>query len=532
MHPTIALRVNGRRTTTVFSILAAVLLSTLGLFWARWIRHQGSLLPASALSEMESALPAPSKSGSVSDHDAFKGGGARRAYSSPGPFMPQLDVGRKAAAGDIEAAGATLTSDGFVQAVAHRDEALVQLFLKAGIDVDGRNTQGQSALSAAVAVADRSMTDRLLAVGANVNSADSTGLTPLMIVAARDSTQLMQLLIENGASIDARDPNGHSPLYYAISTRSIGAMQLLLDRGTPASGKGASELYQLACETGDWRIIEPILERQPNRLEWNVYTRRLVYDAGQARDARKLQLLLSKHATQPTPEGRAQPLLAYALIENNLPFFKFMLDCGADPNTPLNSPTEKVFYQTVTHPELRDYLASEGGLNVLMLAAGLGRTEFVRALLEHGAKRGISSAKSHFPPVLFAAMTQSAPAMQALIPGAPSPEKLRIEISLASQEASVIRNGAIVKTTEISTGKSGYDTKPGEYVITDKNTLHRSTIYKCDMPFFMRLNGRDFGMHAGVVPGYPASHGCIRLPAETARELFKEIPLGTLVSVR
>ena len=52
------------------------------------------------------------------------------------------------------------------------------------------------------------------------------------------------------------------------------------------------------------------------------------------------------------------------------------------------------------------------------------------------------------------------------------------------------------------------------------------------MPFFMRLNCRDFGMHEGVVPDHPASHGCIRLPGEIARRLFKEIPVGTLVSIR
>ena len=58
-----------------------------------------------------------------------------------------------------------------------------------------------------------------------------------------------------------------------------------------------------------------------------------------------------------------------------------------------------------------------------------------------------------------------------------------------------------------------------------------STIYKCAMPFFMRLNCRDFGMHQGNVPGYPASHGCIRVPAGTAQRLFRDLPVGTLVSI-
>jgi lipoprotein-anchoring transpeptidase ErfK/SrfK len=51
------------------------------------------------------------------------------------------------------------------------------------------------------------------------------------------------------------------------------------------------------------------------------------------------------------------------------------------------------------------------------------------------------------------------------------------------------------------------------------------------MPFFMRLNCREFGMHAGVVPNYPASHGCIRMPGEKVRELFKQVEVGTLVTI-
>jgi lipoprotein-anchoring transpeptidase ErfK/SrfK len=67
--------------------------------------------------------------------------------------------------------------------------------------------------------------------------------------------------------------------------------------------------------------------------------------------------------------------------------------------------------------------------------------------------------------------------------------------------------------------------------VTDKKTFHMSSIYKVKMPFFMRLSCRDFGMHEGYVPDYPASHGCIRLPSEAARKFFKEVPIGTLVTI-
>jgi hypothetical protein len=69
-------------------------------------------------------------------------------------------------------------------------------------------------------------------------------------------------------------------------------------------------------------------------------------------------------------------------------------------------------------------------------------------------------------------------------------------------------------------------------VVTDKKTFHISNLYHAKMPFFMRLSCKDFGMHEGELPGYPASHGCIRLPGDSARKLFKEVPIGTLVTIR
>jgi lipoprotein-anchoring transpeptidase ErfK/SrfK len=96
----------------------------------------------------------------------------------------------------------------------------------------------------------------------------------------------------------------------------------------------------------------------------------------------------------------------------------------------------------------------------------------------------------------------------------------------------LIKDGVPVFDTVCSTGREGYSTRVGDYVITDKERNHRSTIYKVQMPYFMRLSCLDFGMHEGFVPNHPASHGCIRLPGDAARKLFAEIPIGTLVTVK
>jgi lipoprotein-anchoring transpeptidase ErfK/SrfK len=68
-------------------------------------------------------------------------------------------------------------------------------------------------------------------------------------------------------------------------------------------------------------------------------------------------------------------------------------------------------------------------------------------------------------------------------------------------------------------------------VITNKERNHRSTIYHVEMPYFMRLSCLDFGMHAGYVPNYPASHGCIRMPEFMAENFFRSVSVGTPVTV-
>ena len=83
----------------------------------------------------------------------------------------------------------------------------------------------------------------------------------------------------------------------------------------------------------------------------------------------------------------------------------------------------------------------------------------------------------------------------------------------------------------LGTGRSGYATPPGAFVITNKNRDWRSTIYHVRMPFFLRLSCGDFGLHQGNVPGYPASHGCIRVPAGKAEELFSLAEIGDAVEI-
>jgi hypothetical protein len=133
-----------------------------------------------------------------------------------------------------------------------------------------------------------------------------------------------------------------------------------------------------------------------------------------------------------------------------------------------------------------------------------------------------------------------------------------IEIDLQEQTAYLIRNGRAVLSTPISSGRYGHLTETGSFKVMDKERNHFSTMYgriedargrtivadadsdmavprggkfvPAPMRYFVRFNN-EIGMHAGYLPGYPASHGCVRLPEEKGIALFNAVGVGTPVTV-
>ncbi|MBB5350558.1 lipoprotein-anchoring transpeptidase ErfK/SrfK [Haloferula luteola] len=135
-----------------------------------------------------------------------------------------------------------------------------------------------------------------------------------------------------------------------------------------------------------------------------------------------------------------------------------------------------------------------------------------------------------------------------------------IRINRAQQKAYFYKGGELVGMSRISTGKEGHNTPPGTYKITEKDRDHRSNLYgifeeigtarvvnddadmsKDKVPAgckfvgapmwnFMRFTG-GIGMHTGYLPGYNASHGCVRMPDKMARAFFDNVQLGTPVVV-
>jgi lipoprotein-anchoring transpeptidase ErfK/SrfK len=141
-----------------------------------------------------------------------------------------------------------------------------------------------------------------------------------------------------------------------------------------------------------------------------------------------------------------------------------------------------------------------------------------------------------------------------------TPENSHVRISLSKQRAYVFAGDELYIDTPVSTGKRAGMTPTGTFRITQKHIDHRSSIYgdfvdrngrvvrsgistKTDsapsgtryrgapMKYFCRLTNSGVGMHVGILPGYPASHGCIRLPAEIAPLIYAKVKLGTTVVI-
>ena len=105
-------------------------------------------------------------------------------------------------------------------------------------------------------------------------------------------------------------------------------------------------------------------------------------------------------------------------------------------------------------------------------------------------------------------------------------------VSLDEQRVHVYRNGVRIAVSTCSSGKPGHETPVGVFVVLQKDRNHRSSTYNnAPMPNMNRLTWDGVALHAGNLPGYPASHGCVRLPLKFSALLFEVTHLGTPVII-
>jgi len=121
---------------------------------------------------------------------------------------------------------------------------------------------------------------------------------------------------------------------------------------------------------------------------------------------------------------------------------------------------------------------------------------------------------------------------QIRVPEKLPPGPLQIIISIKKQQLSLYAGGQLVAHSQVSTGVPGHPTPQGVFSIIQKQIYHESNLYSsAPMPYMQRITWSGVAMHQGVVPGHPASHGCIRLPAAFAKRLWSISKIGARVII-
>ena len=109
---------------------------------------------------------------------------------------------------------------------------------------------------------------------------------------------------------------------------------------------------------------------------------------------------------------------------------------------------------------------------------------------------------------------------------------LIIAVSIEQQKVRVYDANGLFAESPVSTGMKGHSTPMGVFSVIQKNKMHRSNIYSgAPMPYMQRITWSGIALHAGVLPGYPASHGCIRMPMAFAVKMWNWTRMGARVVI-
>lgn len=244
-----------------------------------------------------------------------------------------------------------------------------------------------------------------------------------------------------------------------------------------------------------------------------------------------LQICLDYCADVAAPGKEGQGALTMAIFLNRLDLAEIILRSGVPADTPLNSPGSADFRAAFQEESFRGMVRFDVGVTPLMMTAAAGLEDGARLLLKYNGNPDRRSKRYRTDAVSIACQCSQMRMAQILLGRDPELANQKVVVNLRKQRAVVYRGDQVLLSSECSTGRKGFATPAGRYVVTSKHESWISTLYKVPMPWLLRLNGSEIGMHQGVVPGYPASHGCVRLPSGAAQRFFQSVKIGDLVFI-
>lgn len=415
------------------------------------------------------------------------------------------------------------------QAIEERDTETIPLLMRIGADPVRLPTSpgGVTPLEAAIASGHPATLEAVLRPGEILSGAE---WEPALWLAYRqDNFELATMLLKKGAHARRHRPNGLLLTESATVSRRITWLKLLLDYG---HGTGKSIYYASSRE--DYLTAKFLLDSGAPADFTIVPGQATALSVAMLNGDDRLAALLLKRGAKGNLSlpGNQKPL-HLAIVTKNPETVRQLLAAGADPNEPVVRPVSKDFLEHVQSKDMQWYLTKTRNITPLMLAANTGDLATARYLLDAGAKKNTYTRPHYTWPLNFASRRSDVPMMRLLLGQDPEKRERHIVLSLGEQRARVYdAKGDEIFSTKVSSGKSGYRTRQGEFVITDKHRHHNSSIYGSSMPYFQRLSCSDFGFHYGYVPNYPASHGCIRLPMDSAKKLFAMTSVGDTVTIQ
>lgn len=422
------------------------------------------------------------------------------------------------------------------QAVRDGKSELVALLLRSGADpnyrhplagvasADARNNP--SAAELAFDSGDRALLGKFLTHRTKPETASFDRW--LWNAVANHDCELANLLLAHGARADVRNGAGWLPIEVAVLQGNASLIKLLTDYGSPF---GRS--MHLVSMGGDTRLANLllVLGADPDTMHPPYLERPLSLAIRGRHDMLAIALIgAGADIRFQLPEG--QYPLHLAVAKTRPAIVRALLASGADPNIPFEVPARPEFVSQVRPGVMRWALKMDRNVTLLMMAADSGNTDIAGSLLRAKAKTETWTKVGRLWPINFASRRSDVKMMRLILGRDPLKEERHIVIHLGEQRARVYDSaGNEIFNTKVSTGRKGFATPTGEFVITNKHRDWTSTLYDASMPYFQRLSCSDFGMHQGVVPGYPASHGCIRVPAGNAAKLFSMTQAGDRVRI-
>jgi ankyrin repeat protein len=489
-----------------------------------------------------------------------------------------------------------LTPDGdkvLPWAIRHGRLVFVRRLMEGGADPHQKDAAGSPLLHVAIETGRRDLVAELLTLGADAGALSGSGESALVAALRKDWRDMLRPLALAGADPNLPDREGRLPLQAALDARDLPLAKLMVELGArPLDGSWSTALWKayhardlevcglllglgISPDTPDSAGRRPVqaalMDGRANFLHlflsYGADGSGLFYEASRRHathqtglilahcglpkplpppwldtplglairhgDTRTVSLLLDRGASPMQAVAEGVEPLHLAIVLGRSRIVKQLLKAGVDPNPAMRLPVSADFLRLVRGGTMRWMLKNDQNITPIMLAADSGNAATARALLAAGAKTGVWTRRNRMWPINIAARKGDVKMMRVLLGKDPEVEQRHIVVDLSDQKAWIFdSSGFELFSTKISTGRSGFATPTGTFAITNKYRDWTSTLYDASMPFFQRLSCGDFGFHQGVVPGYPASHGCIRVPYGNATKLFSLTELGDRVEIR